>query len=167
MDALATTAQPRRTLYGVIDRQFLPPTFRLFDFANPDLHSPQRSETTVPQQALFLMNHPFVRTPSNRLAATAQAAGSTDAERITALFQQVLQRPPSGEELALAQQALAAAVMEADAPQPMPVTAWQYGYGTLQEEPAQVAGFTPLPFFNGTRGRVRRPGPMRISGGCN
>ena len=50
----------RRSLYGTIDRQFLPTVLRVFDMANPDLHVPNRSETTVPQQALFALNHPFV-----------------------------------------------------------------------------------------------------------
>ena len=50
---------PRRTVYGFIDRQFLPGVFRVFDFANPDMHSPQRLDTTVPQQALFFMNSEF------------------------------------------------------------------------------------------------------------
>ena len=30
-----------------------------FDFASPDTHSPERYTTTVPQQALFLMNGPL------------------------------------------------------------------------------------------------------------
>ncbi len=34
--------------------------FRTFDFASPDTSTPQRYTTTVPQQALFLMNSPFV-----------------------------------------------------------------------------------------------------------
>ena len=38
----------RRTLYAYIDRQNLPSLFRTFDFASPDAHVPQRSETTVP-----------------------------------------------------------------------------------------------------------------------
>src|SRR5262249_13310195 len=50
----------RRTVYALVDRQFLPGMFRTFDFANPDLHVAQRSTTTVPQQALFLMNGSFV-----------------------------------------------------------------------------------------------------------
>src|SRR5207253_8106254 len=37
----------RRSIYGFIDRQFLPATMRVFDFANPDMHNPQRAETTV------------------------------------------------------------------------------------------------------------------------
>src|SRR6185437_10695025 len=63
------TANRRRTLYGLIDRQFLPSTLRMFDFANPDLHVPTRSETTVPQQALFAMNHPFVAQQAQSLIA--------------------------------------------------------------------------------------------------
>src|SRR5262249_37221745 len=51
----------RRTLYGFIDRQNLPGLLRTFDFASPDTSTPQRHVTTVPQQALFLMNSPFVQ----------------------------------------------------------------------------------------------------------
>src|SRR5262249_22789954 len=57
----------RRTLYGFIDRQNLPGLFRTFDFPSPDSTSPQRYETTVPQQALFLMNGPFVMEQVRRL----------------------------------------------------------------------------------------------------
>ena len=35
-------ASTRRSIYGRIDRQFLPSTLRVFDFANPELHSPRR-----------------------------------------------------------------------------------------------------------------------------
>ena len=35
-------------------------TFRPFDFAPPDISSPKREATTVPQQALYLLNAPFV-----------------------------------------------------------------------------------------------------------
>jgi hypothetical protein len=43
-----------------VDRENVPAVMRTFDFANPDLSIPQRTETTVPQQALFGLNHPFV-----------------------------------------------------------------------------------------------------------
>ena len=49
-------ASTRRSIYGKIDRQFLPSVLRVFDFANPELHAPRRYKTNVPQQALFLMN---------------------------------------------------------------------------------------------------------------
>ena len=40
--------------------------YRTFDFASPDASSPRRLVTTVPQQALFLMNSPFVHRPGPR-----------------------------------------------------------------------------------------------------
>ncbi len=40
-----------------------PSVLRVFDFANPDLHIPTRSETTVPQQALFAPESSVHRRP--------------------------------------------------------------------------------------------------------
>ncbi|MEP6172162.1 MAG: PSD1 and planctomycete cytochrome C domain-containing protein, partial [Rhodopirellula bahusiensis] len=57
VEITSPTITPRRTLYAMINRQNLPGLFRTFDFASPDMHSPERYQTTVPQQALFLLNH--------------------------------------------------------------------------------------------------------------
>jgi hypothetical protein len=40
-----------------------------FDFANPDLPTGKRYETSVPQQALFLMNSPVVVEQAKRLVS--------------------------------------------------------------------------------------------------
>ena len=78
---------PRRTVYGFIDRQNLDGLYRTFDFAVPDATSPKRFVTTVPQQALFLMNSPFVqeqaKTPGraaerDREASRDQPASAAD-----------------------------------------------------------------------------------------
>ena len=69
------TKQPfthRRTVYGFIDRQNLPGVFRTFDFASPDTTNPQRFQTTVPQQALFMMNSPFVVEQARALVTATQ-----------------------------------------------------------------------------------------------
>ena len=55
----------RRAVYGFIERQNLPAFFRTFDFANPNTHTPERPQTVAPQQALFLMNSPFVHRTSH------------------------------------------------------------------------------------------------------
>jgi hypothetical protein len=86
----------RRTVYGLVDREFFPGLFRSFDVANPDLHIPQRNETTVPQQALFFLNHPL---PLERARALAhhpevETAPTPDA-RVARLFRLVYQRPPT------------------------------------------------------------------------
>ena len=56
---LSDPSARRRTIYGRIDRQGLPGMLPTFDFASPDTHSPERYSTTVPRQALFLMNGPL------------------------------------------------------------------------------------------------------------
>ena len=50
----------------------------MFDFANPDMHSPQRSDTTVPQQALFFMNSPFVTERARALCGRPDVIGVKD-----------------------------------------------------------------------------------------
>ena len=86
----------RRTLYGLVDRQFLPNVLRMFDFANPDLHVPQRSETTVAQQALFAMNHLFLANQARALVADLdmrEVAGP--ANRVRQLYRVFFQREPT------------------------------------------------------------------------
>ena len=66
----------RRAVYGFIERQNLPAFFRTFDFANPNTHTPERPQTASPQQALFLLNSPFVLEQATHLAArSANAIG--------------------------------------------------------------------------------------------
>ncbi|HVV73175.1 MAG TPA: DUF1553 domain-containing protein [Verrucomicrobiae bacterium] len=92
----------RRTLYGLIDRQNLPGLFRTFDFANPDTSSQLRFHTTVPQQALFLMNSPFVIEQARHLAARPEIrCGGVPSLQIQALYRVVLQRQPRPEEVEL------------------------------------------------------------------
>ena len=89
-------------MYGFIDRQNLPGLFRTFDFASPDTSTPQRHVTTVPQQALFLMNAPFVVEQAKALAARPDvtARKETD-ERIGTLYRLLYGRAPDAEEVAL------------------------------------------------------------------
>ena len=94
-------ATPRRTVYAFIERQNLPAFFRTFDFANPDFHVAKRNVTTTPQQALWLLNHPFVRDMADRLAAST-IAQPDPAARVRTLYQATLSRAPTSEELSLA-----------------------------------------------------------------
>jgi hypothetical protein len=90
----------RRSVYGYIDRQDLPSALRNFDFANPDISTGQRFATTVPQQALFLLNHPLVETRAKALAELPEIqAAPAGPPRIQALFQRVFQRAPIPSEI--------------------------------------------------------------------
>ena len=98
---------PRRTVYGFIDRQNLDGLYRTFDFAVPDATSPRRFVTTVPQQALFLMNSPFLHDQARRLAASVRPDASADpSEGIRRLYRRVFLRTPGPDELALAEEFL-------------------------------------------------------------
>jgi len=104
----------RRTLYGIIDRQNLDGDYRTFDFAVPDATSPRRFVTSVPQQALFLMNSPFLHEQARRLAGAvgheyrdgshpaAAAPAGDSAQGVRRLYRRVLGRLPEPDELALA-----------------------------------------------------------------
>lgn len=148
-DLFKSPATGRRTLYALVDRQYLPNALRVFDFANPDLHVPQRAETIVPQQALFLLNHPLVVTRTEALARQVEARFPGDVpEGVDWLFQRLLLRSPT----AVERDAAVALVMQAQQERSSPrksVMAWQYGYGKYNEDSGRCEGFTPLPFFNG------------------
>ena len=140
---------PRRTVYGTIDRQFLPGTLRMFDFANPDLHIARRSETTVPQQALFFMNHEMVLEQVRVLAAKSAQLDDA-ATRVGHLFQRILQRDPTAPEIQDALQLISSADATALERVPPTVADWSYGYGEVNESKHQLVDFKPAPHFTGT-----------------
>jgi mono/diheme cytochrome c family protein len=101
---------PRRTVYGFIDRQNLQGLFRTFDFASPDTTNAQRHETTVPQQALFMMNSPFVVDQARHIAARSDIAGLQEPDRrIRYLYRLLFGRLPTSTEVSLGQRFLQAA----------------------------------------------------------
>jgi predicted RNA methylase len=139
----------RRAVYGVIDRQFLPGVFRMFDFANPDLHSPQRYGTTVPQQALFFMNNPFVLDRARAMAGRGDVTELADpAQRVAHLYQLIYQRDPTPRQIDAGLAFVRAAESE---PVPPPVkvaeSIWQYGYGEFDDTAQKMKSFTPMPAF--------------------
>lgn len=141
----------RRSVYGFIDRQNLPGFFRTFDFASPDAHTPRRPLTTVPQQALYLMNSPFVMEQAAHLAARPEVRqAADDAQRVAALFRAALGREPAADEAAAAASYLETAARTADVSLAGDDDVWRYGYGRFDESAGRVVDFTPLPHFTGS-----------------
>jgi hypothetical protein len=92
----------RRTIYGMVDRRNLPEVYGQFDFANPDLTTGKRYETTVPQQALFMMNNPLVVELARRLVNGKKFQEQEGGEaRIKFLYERIYQREPSDVETKL------------------------------------------------------------------
>lgn len=90
----------RRSIYSFIDRQDLPNLFRVFDLASPDQSNERRPRTTVPQQALYLMNSPFIWEQAGKLAQRVTTANHDQA--VHDIYRFALRRSPDGEELELA-----------------------------------------------------------------
>lgn len=108
LNLLAAPFIRRRSIYCYIDRQNLQGLLRTFDFASPDAHSPMRHVTTIPQQALFMMNSPFVVEQAERLVARPEIVSAPDSvERIRRMYQIVFSREPSADEISVARQYLA------------------------------------------------------------
>ncbi len=92
----------RRSLYTYIDRRNPPELLTQFDFPNPDTPTGRRYDTTVPQQALFLMNSPLVIETARKLTHRPEFAElGRDEDRVTSLYLAIFQRPPTAEEVAL------------------------------------------------------------------
>jgi hypothetical protein len=92
----------RRTIYDYVDRANIPDVLINFDFATPDMVTGLRHVTTVPQQALYLMNSPLVIDLARRLVARPDFAEITgDTARLNFLYERIYQRPPTPEETQL------------------------------------------------------------------
>lgn len=100
----------RRTVYAFVERQNIPTMVQTFDFANADTSTSRRVTTTVPQQALFAMNSPFVLEASAALAGRVRA--TEPLESIRQLYQIVYGRAASNDETALATEFLATNSLE-------------------------------------------------------
>jgi cytochrome c553 len=138
----------RRALYAFLDREDIPGLLAIFDLPSPDASQAIRARTTVPQQALYLINARFVIQQADALANRLASIEDVE-DRVRSLFRITLVREPEPDELQMAMDFLAQA--EANTKDPSesePKTEWRFGYGSFHEEDGTVQ-FTPLPHFTG------------------
>jgi hypothetical protein len=92
-----------RSMYAKLDRNNIPEMYDIFDFPNPNLVSGTRNASTVPTQALFLMNNRFIL---EEAAAAAKLLMERDrlglTERLDLAYKTTLGRLPDAQEKALA-----------------------------------------------------------------
>jgi len=90
----------RRAVYGYVDRSNMSDLLMQFDMSNPDQPNTKRTSTIVPQQALFLMNSPFIAEIVQNVVkrpevVEAVARNHDTTAGIVAIFRIVLQRTPT------------------------------------------------------------------------
>jgi len=146
IDVVNPPYSKRRAVYASIDRQNLPGLFRTFDFPSPDVSNPQRFVTTVPQQALFMLNSPFVVEQARALAGKADFSKPESASewQVQELYQHVFSRHAEPQEVEAALKFVTAEAAHAAEPTTVPV--WSYGFGWY-DEAAKKVNFTALPHF--------------------
>ncbi len=90
--------QNKRSVYLMTQRIKRHPFLALFDGADPNATTPERATTTVPTQALFFLNDPFVHAKAEKCAAGILAERPEEMGRIELAWRRVLERDPTGRE---------------------------------------------------------------------
>lgn len=88
-----------RSVYLPIARNSLPRALDVFDFAEPSLVVGSRETSSTADQALFLLNNPFVLEQCDALARQLVRMSSNQSERISQAFTLVYGRPATQNEL--------------------------------------------------------------------
>ncbi len=88
-----------RSVYLPIPRNTLPRALDVFDFAEPSLVVGSREASNTADQALFMLNNPFVLEQSDSLARKLIRESSNQNERIAKAFTLVYGRPATPKEL--------------------------------------------------------------------
>ena len=113
-EALATSSRPdavwgrspeqetrRRSVYIKVKRSLTTPVLAAFDAADTDASCPVRFTTTVPGQALALMNSAFIQEHAAAFAERlAREAGDEAAERVRLALRLATARAPGAERVA-------------------------------------------------------------------
>jgi hypothetical protein len=91
------------SVYVPFFRNSMLETFEVFDIANPNLVTGRRTTSTLPSQALYLLNSPFIleqsRLAADNFLSTQSGDSGTSELMVTQAWQITLGRQPSGEEL--------------------------------------------------------------------
>lgn len=89
-----------RSVYQPIVRNAIPEMLKAFDFAEPSIIVGRRNITTVPTQALFMMNSEFIQTRSNQMAERLLENDQlTNSDRINLAYGLALSRTANAEEM--------------------------------------------------------------------
>jgi hypothetical protein len=90
----------QRSVYLMTQRIKRHPFLALFDGADPNASTAERRTTTVPTQALFFLNDPFVHTKSGKFAERVRRLATDETQRVDAAYRLALGRFPTPAERA-------------------------------------------------------------------
>lgn len=88
----------RRSIYIEVRRNFLTPMFLAFDYPLPISTIGGRGSSTVPSQALLMMNNEFVEQQAKLWADRVTREQSDPAQRLAQMYEEAFGRPPTADE---------------------------------------------------------------------
>ena len=88
-------------MYLPIVRDQLSESLMIFDFPDPSLIIGERSTTTIPSQALYLMNNSFVIQQAEAMAKQLTSEINDEVERLKRAYKLCFSRQPSETEINL------------------------------------------------------------------
>jgi hypothetical protein len=120
---------PLRSVYiPVFREEGMNDLLEVFDFANPNFTVGQRNVSTLPTQALFLMNSPFVMEQARIAAKALLASGKfSEKEYLHRAYLKTLGRSPSAQETKLTLEFL----KDSRKNESEPTESWSFVFHTL------------------------------------
>jgi hypothetical protein len=108
LDVAAVVNPPHRSVYiPVFREEGLNGLLEVFDFANPSFTAGARNTSTLPTQALYLMNSPFVMDQAEAAAEVLLNHHSGEvSDRIVQAYETTIGRPPTQKEQELVREIL-------------------------------------------------------------
>ena len=113
---LQRKANDHRSVYLPVMRNAQPEMMRIFDAAEPSLIVGRRNETTVPTQALYLMNNSFVVGQAYSMAKRVMDDTESNRDGIRLAYKLAFAREADDDEITKAQKFMASASGEKDRP---------------------------------------------------
>jgi Protein of unknown function (DUF1553)/Protein of unknown function (DUF1549)/Planctomycete cytochrome C len=92
-------SSPRRTVYLPVVRSAVYDVLQTLDFADPSVPNGQRTATTIPTQALFMLNSTLVDETAEAFAKSLLSMNGSDDDRIRAAYHRAFGRTATESEL--------------------------------------------------------------------
>jgi len=137
-----------RSVYGLVDRNRLPEALTTFDFATPEMTTGKRFKTTVPKQALFLMNNSLVVEQVRNVVNRPEFLSKIDErDKVDMLYQIFYQRSPTPLETKIATYYVKSAFMD-DMSDIKKEYNWKYGFRIVDAKTKVLGKFTEFTSFD-------------------
>ncbi len=96
-------ANPRRSIYLPVIRSGVFEVLQTLDFPDPAMSSGERQTSTAAPQALLMMNSDLVQEQTQFLAEQITNTSMDDRQRISTAYRRILKRPPTMDEVTIAE----------------------------------------------------------------